>query len=117
MVFKPKANRTIPPTIGRCRYEYASLANAARGAPVASASLAWATKTTQSKYDHHRHAATVIPRRAAAITPPSSGSPAAPTPIATIDSPSAMMTISPKRSTKCSGETRQPRMWPTRTPR
>jgi hypothetical protein len=72
---------------------------------------------TQSKYDHQMHAATLFPRNAAAITPASSDSPLAPTPIATIDSPSAMMMISPNRSTKCAGETRHPRMWPKRTPR
>jgi hypothetical protein len=58
----------------------------------------------------------VIPRRAAAITPASSLSPDAPTPIATMDSPRAMMTTSPKRSTKCAGDTRQPRMWPAAAP-
>src|SRR6266545_1995508 len=35
VVSKPNANRTIPATIGRCRYEYASLASATRDAPVA----------------------------------------------------------------------------------
>ncbi|SRR6266508_3922147 len=30
VVFKPNANRTMPPTIGRWRYEYASLASTAR---------------------------------------------------------------------------------------
>jgi hypothetical protein len=44
VVFNPKANRTMPATIGRCRYEYAFLASAARDAPVASANAAWATK-------------------------------------------------------------------------
>jgi hypothetical protein len=33
---------------------------------------------TQSKYDHQRQAARVIPSRAAVITPASSGSPVAP---------------------------------------
>ena len=71
---------------------------------------------TQSKYDHHSAAATTIPSRAAAILAASSGSPAAPTPIATIDSPRAMMMISPWRSTKCSGETRHPRPRPISAP-
>src|SRR5207237_6863952 len=104
IVFNPNANRTMPTTIGRWRYEYTSLASAARDAPVASASLAWAMNTTQSKYDHHRHAATVIPRSAAAITPASTGSAAAPTPIATIDSPSAMLVLKTNGSKRSAGD-------------
>ena len=46
------------------------------------------------------------------MTEASSLRPDAPTPIATIDSPRAMMMMSPNRSTKCSGDTRMPRMWP-----
>jgi hypothetical protein len=42
--FNPNANRTMPATIGRCRYGYASLASAARDAPVARADAASATK-------------------------------------------------------------------------
>ena len=34
--------------------------------------------------------------------------PSSPAPIVTIDSPSAMMMISPKRSAKCAAETRKP---------
>ena len=44
----------------------------------------------------------------AATTPPASSPASAPIPIATIDSPSAMMTISPWRSAKCSGSSFQP---------
>jgi hypothetical protein len=47
------------------------------------------------------------------MTPTSSGSPSAPSPRAAMDSPMAMMMISSKRSTKCSGETVNPRMCPT----
>ncbi len=39
---------------------------------------------------------------------PASSSPSSPVPIATIDSPSAMITIRAKRSAKCPGETRKP---------
>ena len=39
---------------------------------------------------------------------PASSSPSIPVPMATIDSPSAMITISAKRSAKCPGETRKP---------
>ena len=39
---------------------------------------------------------------------PTVTSPVMPAPIATIDSPSAMMMISPNRSAKCSGTRRQP---------
>ena len=35
--------------------------------------------------------------------------PSTPTPMATMDSPRAMITISPKRSAKCAGDTRKPR--------
>jgi hypothetical protein len=41
--FSPNANSTMPATIGRCRYEYAPRASAARTAPVVSTNLAWAT--------------------------------------------------------------------------
>jgi hypothetical protein len=45
---------------------------------------------------------------AARTTPAPSSSPAAPTPIATIDSHKAMMMIKPWRSTKCPACTRKP---------
>jgi hypothetical protein len=48
-----------------------------------------------------------MPSTAAETMPALSERPAVPTPIATIDSPSAMMTTSPWRSAKCAGETRQ----------
>ena len=60
-----------------------------------------------SKYSHHSAAAIAIPMHAATTTPvvtPCS----APTPIATIDSPSAMITISPWRSAKWPGSSRHP---------
>ena len=49
-----------------------------------------------------------IPSSAATITRGRARAPPAPTPSETIDSPSAMMTISPWRSAKCAGSTRQP---------
>ena len=58
-------------------------------------------------------AATTIPNSAAAILGASRGSPAAPTPMATIDSPRATIMISPCRSTKWAGERRHPRPCPT----
>ena len=91
----PRAKSTMPNTIGMWRYVYRSRARFARSAPCASVILACDVKMTQSKYDHHKAAATTIPSRAAAILAASSGSPAAPTPIATIDSPKAMMMMSP----------------------
>ena len=106
----------MPATMGRCRYENASLANCARFSPVASASLDCATYANQSKYDHHSAAATTNPSSAAPMAPASSEIPLAPVPIDAIDSPSAMMTMRPNRSTKCEADTRHPCMWPTRAP-
>ena len=60
-----------------------------------------------SKYSHHIAAATAMPSTAAATTPASTP-PSAPTPIATIDSPRAMIRISPWRSAKCPGTSFQP---------
>ncbi len=51
---------------------------------------------------------TAMPRTAAATMPGVSETPAAPMPIATIDSPRAMITMRPWRSAKCAGETRKP---------
>ena len=67
-----------------------------------------ATSATTSKYAHHSAAATATPSSDAGDQPASSGMPCAPTPSATIDSPSAMMMISPKRSAKWPACTRQP---------
>ena len=61
-----------------------------------------ATSATTSKYSHHSAAATATPSTAAATTPASTPA-SAPTPIATIDSPRAMITIRPWRSAKCAG--------------
>jgi hypothetical protein len=61
-----------------------------------------------SKYAHQSAAITASPRSAAATTSEIAVTPAAPSPIATIDSPSAMITISPYRSAKCAGEIRHP---------
>jgi hypothetical protein len=66
----------------------------------------------QSKYAHQSAHAITIPSAAAAIRPISSPRPAAPTPIATIDSPRAMMMISAKRSMKWLAE-----MWKPLTPK
>jgi hypothetical protein len=49
-----------------------------------------------------------MPSTAAVATPAVTPVTSAPTPIATIDSPSAMITINPWRSAKCSGISRQP---------
>jgi hypothetical protein len=49
-----------------------------------------------------------MPRTAAATMLGVSDTPAAPMPIATIDSPRAMLTMRPWRSAKCAGDTRQP---------
>lgn len=65
-------------------------------------------RATKSKYAHHIALAIAMPSSAAVIRPASSFRPPAPTPSATIDSPSAMMTISPWRSAKCLAATRQP---------
>ena len=65
-----------------------------RETPLASESFRSATSATTSKYAHQSAAATAMPRTAAVITPASS-SPRAPTPIAMIDSPRAMMMMSP----------------------
>jgi hypothetical protein len=54
---------------------------------------------TTSKYAHQSEA-TTTPRTAAEMMPAESEKLAAPTPSAMIDSPSAMMTMSPCRSTK-----------------
>jgi len=54
-----------------------------------------ATRATTSKYVHQREAASASPSTAESTTPGPSSTPAAPMPIATIDSPSAMMTMSP----------------------
>ena len=48
-----------------------------------------------SKYAHQSAHASASPRIAAVTTTASSSIPAAPIPMATIDSPSAMITISP----------------------
>jgi hypothetical protein len=53
-----------------------------------------------SKYAHQSEATTTTPRTAAEMMPAVSEKPAAPTPSAMIDSPSAMMTMSPYRSAK-----------------
>ena len=60
-----------------------------------------------SKYSHHSAAEMPTPSTAA-TTPPTSSPASAPIPIATIDSPSATMTMSPWRSAKCSGSSFQP---------
>ena len=62
----------------------------------------------KSKYASQNDVATTNPSTAATITPVPSASSLAPRPIATSDSPIAMITISPWRSTKCAGWTRQP---------
>ena len=99
---------TIAATIGRCRYEKASRASSFRA-------RTWSTSPSRraiinavtSKYAHHIAAATAMPATAVTITPPSTPA-SAPTPMATIDSPSATMTISPCRSAKWPGTSRQP---------
>ena len=60
-----------------------------------------------SKYSHHSPAATTTPSTAATTTPAPTSAPT-PAPIATIDSPSAMITISPWRSEKWAGMSFQP---------
>jgi hypothetical protein len=98
----------MPATIGRCRNVKASRAISLRSRP----GCAWrsrrsATIATTSKYSHHSAAEMNIPRTAA-TTPPASTPCSAPMPIATIDSPSAMMMIKPYRSAKCAGSSFQP---------
>ena len=101
----------MPATIGRCRKENESRAIVLRSRPsLALARRRAATSATTSKYSHHCAAATPMPSTAAATTPASTSAPA-PTPMATIDSPRAMMMISPWRSAKCSGTSFQP-SWP-----
>jgi len=70
-----------------------------------------------SKYAHHSAAMVTIPRTAAEVMPGVTETPRLPTPIAMIDSPSAIMTMSPWRSAKWAGETRQPCPRPMRAPR
>jgi hypothetical protein len=71
---------------------------------------------TTSKYAHQSAATTTTPRTAAEMMPAESEKPAAPTPSEMIDSPSAMMTMSPYRSAKCAGEMCHPRPRPIRAP-
>ena len=106
--FMPSATRTIPATMGRWRIEYESRAISFRS--WRSAMLARrrvATSATTSKYAHHIAAASAMPTTAVATTP-AVISPVTPAPIATIDSPRAMMMMRPWRSAKCSGMSFQP---------
>ena len=69
--------------------------------------VAPAASAATSKYAHQNAHATAMPRTAAAMTPPSTPA-SAPTPIATIDSPSATMMMRPWRSAKWPATSRQP---------
>ena len=62
----------------------------------------------KSKYAHQSTAAPANAIATAVAKVASRSSSAAPAPIATIDSPSAMITKSAYRSAKCAGETRNP---------
>ena len=70
-----------------------------RRIPCASRKWRSATTATTSKYAHQIPKASTRPSSAAAIVP-ASRTPCRPVPIATIDSPRAMITISEKRSAK-----------------
>ena len=105
---KPRASSTMPAIIGRCRKEKESRAISLRSRPgAACSSRRAATSATTSKYSHHSAAEMNTPTTAATTLPVTSPS-SAPTPIATIDSPSAMMMMRPWRSAKCSGSSFQP---------
>ncbi len=71
-------------------------------------SLRSATSATTSKYSHQIAAVTATPSTEATTTPASTVVPWAPTPMATIDSPRAMITISPWRSAKWPGTSFHP---------
>ena len=98
----------MPAIIGRCRKEKESRAISLRSRPGAACSKRRAaTSATTSKYSHHSAAEMKTPTTAATTLPvvrPAS----APMPMATIDSPSAMMMIRPWRSAKCSGSSFHP---------
>ena len=95
-------------TIGRWRYENASRAISLRSwTDSTSARRRAAANAATSKYAHHKAQATAMPRIAATMTPPSTPA-SAPTPIATIDSPRATITMRPWRSAKWPATSRQP---------
>ena len=104
----PTAKRMIPVTMGMCRYVNESRAIRTRSSDGAERSRRAAAMATKSKYAHHIQPATTMPTSAATMSPASRSRPAVPTPTATIDSPRAMITISPWRSARCDAFTRQP---------
>ena len=85
--------------------------------PVRSASICWPRIWKKSKYASQNDMTTTRPSTAATMTPVLSAVALAPRPIAISDSPIAMMMISPCRSTKCAGSTRQPPIPTTSGPR
>ena len=83
-----------------------SRASGPRAAGDARRSARSAATAVKSKYAHHSAATPANATTTESAYVASRSSSDVPIPIATIDSPSAMITISAKRSAKCDGETR-----------
>ena len=106
--FIPAASTMIPPSTGRNAYPKAKSASHGFCVSGAASSARSARSSSPSKYNHHNAAASASPSTAVTASPVDRSCPCTPIPTATTDSPNAISTISPWRSTKCLARMRNP---------